>query len=145
MLRKPTRASGAAGNPNTGSEHMATDKRAQFSGQRYVNLETFRRSGQGVRTPLWFVERDGCLYMRTPAASAKIKRIRSNPRVRVVPSDVRGRPIGEWIAGEARLIPAGETEWVNHLVKRKYGLLKRLIDLRSRLKGTEYVVIAVHL
>ena len=84
------------------------------------------------------------LYMRTPAQSAKVKRIRNNPHVRLVPSDVRGKPIGEWVDGEARLIEAAEAEWVNQLVKRKYGLFKRLIDIRSRLKGTQYVVIAVH-
>jgi PPOX class probable F420-dependent enzyme len=120
------------------------DKLERFSRQRYVNLETYRKSGQGVRTPLWFVEDSGVLYMRTPAQSAKVKRIRNNPHVRLVPSDVRGNPKGVWIDGEARLIEAAEAEWVNQLVKRKYGLFKRLIDIRSRLKGTQYVVIAVH-
>jgi PPOX class probable F420-dependent enzyme len=124
---------------------MSDDRLAQFSAQRYVNLETYRKSGQGVRTPLWFIEQQGVLYMRTPAQSAKVKRIRNNPHVRLVASDVRGNPKGEWIDGEARLIPAEETERVNQLVKRKYGLLKRLIDIRSRLKGTKYMVIAVHL
>jgi PPOX class probable F420-dependent enzyme len=121
------------------------DKLERFSRQRYVNLESFRKNGQGIRTPLWFVEAQGVLYMRTPAQSAKVKRIRNNPRVRIVPSDMRGNPNGEWINGEARLIPAEETERVNQLVKRKYGLLKRLIDIRSWLKGTKYMVIAVHL
>ena len=124
---------------------MTEVKLAQFSKQQYVNLETYRKSGHAVRTPLWFIEAQGVLYMRTPAASAKVRRIRHNPHVRVVPSDVRGNPVGQWVEGEARLIPAEEAEWVNHLVKHKYGLLKRLIDIRSRLKGTEYVVIAVHL
>ena len=123
---------------------MSDDRLAQFSAQRYVNLETYRKSGQGVRTPLWFIEQQGVLYMRTPAQSAKVKRIRNNPHVRIVPSDVRGNPIGEWIEGKARLIATDDAEWVNQLVKRKYGLVKRLIDLRSRFKGTEYVVIAVH-
>lgn len=116
---------------------------AQFSKQKYVSLETFKKSGQGVRTPLWFVEDQGVLYMRTPAASAKVKRIRNNPHVRVVPSDVRGNPLGVWLDGKAQLIDADEAKWVNDLIKRKYGLLKRLIDLRSRLKGTKAVVIAV--
>jgi PPOX class probable F420-dependent enzyme len=117
---------------------------AQFSAQRYVNLETYRKSGQGVRTPLWFIEQRGVLYMRTPAQSAKVKRIRNNPRVRIVPSDLRGNPKGVWVDGNAQLIDATDAEWVNQRVKRKYGLLKRLIDLRSKLKGTQYVVIAVH-
>ena len=123
---------------------MTRDTLARFANQRYVNLESFRKNGQGIRTPLWFVEAQGVLYMRTPAQSAKVKRIRNNPRVRIVPSDVRGNPTGEWVDGEAQLIPAAEAEWVNQLVKRKYGLFKRLIDIRSRLKGTQYVVIAVH-
>lgn len=25
-----------------------------FAGQRYLNLDTFRKSGQGVKTPVWF-------------------------------------------------------------------------------------------
>ena len=127
-----------------GGLKMSDDRLAQFSAQRYVNLETYRKSGQGVRTPLWFIEQQGVLYMRTPAQSAKVKRIRNNPHVRIVPSDVRGNPIGEWIEGKAQLIATDDAEWVNQLVKRKYGLFKRLIDIRSRLKGTQYVVIAVH-
>jgi hypothetical protein len=123
---------------------MTTNAPSRFTNQRYVNLESFRKSGQGVRTPLWFVEFHGILYMRTPAASAKVTRIRNNPRVRIVPCDVRGNPKADWIDGEARIVPAEEAEWVNQLVKAKYGLFKRLIDLRSRLKGTAYVVIAVH-
>ena len=122
---------------------MSDDKLAQFAKQKYINLETYRKSGQAVRTPLWFVEADGVLYMRTPAASAKVRRIRNNPHVRLVPSDVRGNALGVWQDGEARLIDAENAEWVNDLIKRKYGLLKRLIDLRSRLKGTKAVVIAV--
>ena len=123
---------------------MIEDTLAQFRAQRYVNLETYRKSGQGVRTPLWFVEHRGVLYMRTPALSAKVKRIRNNPHIRIVPSDLRGNPKGAWIDGEAKLIEGAEAEWVNQLVRRKYGLLKRLIDLRSRLKGTQAMVIAVH-
>jgi PPOX class probable F420-dependent enzyme len=123
---------------------MTRDTLARFANQRYVNLESFKKNGQGIRTPLWFVEAQGVLYMRTPAQSAKVKRIRNNPHVRLIPSDVRGNPKGVWIDGEARLIEAAEAEWVNQLVKRKYGLFKWLIDIRSRLKGTQYVVIAVH-
>ncbi len=119
------------------------DKLAQFSKQKYVNVETFKKSGQVVRTPLWFVEENGVLYVRPPAASAKVRRIRNNQHVRVVPSDVRGNPHGVWLDGEARLIDAENAEWVNDLIKRKYGLLKRLIDIRSRLRGTKAVVIAV--
>ncbi len=32
---------------------------AQFDGQNYISLETFRKSGLGVKTPVWFVLHDG--------------------------------------------------------------------------------------
>jgi PPOX class probable F420-dependent enzyme len=74
-----------------------------FSGHRYLNIETYRKSGVAVRTPVWFAEKDGQLYLYTLADSGKVKRIRKNPRVRVAPSDIKGNPLGEWREGEARI------------------------------------------
>ncbi|MCI0397730.1 MAG: PPOX class F420-dependent oxidoreductase [Chloroflexi bacterium] len=116
---------------------------AQFSGSFFATLETYRRDGTAVRTPLFFVERDEVLYLRSAAQTHKVRRIARDPRVRIVPSAWRGRPLGVWLEGEARLYDAGELPWVNELVKQKYGLAKRLIDLRSRLRGYRFVVIAV--
>jgi PPOX class probable F420-dependent enzyme len=126
---------------------MNPDKAALFAHYTYVNLETFKKDGSGVKTPLFFVEHEGVLYMRTPRYTGKIKRIRRNPRVRIAPSDRRGEAQGEWMDGQAEIHEATEMQWVNDLVKRKYGLAKRLIDLRNKLLGREgmFVVIAVRL
>src|SRR5438094_7404776 len=35
-------------------ESMIRDAVAQFAGAKYLNLETFRKTGVGVRTPVWF-------------------------------------------------------------------------------------------
>ena len=101
----------------------------QFSRQKYLNLETFRKSGEGVRTPVWFWEDGGVLYVRTVDGSGKIKRARRNPQVRVAPCKVEGTPVGEWVAGEACLVDAAEAERVNRGLKKKYGLMKTLFDL----------------
>lgn len=114
-----------------------------FRGGKYLNLESYRRSGQPVRTPLWFVERDGRLYVRTPDDAAKIKRIRSNPRVRVVVSDFRGHPQGDWIDASARVAEGAEADQANRLLARKYGLLKQIIDLGTWLRRRGHVVIAL--
>ena len=37
----------------------------RFRDRKYLNLETYRRDGEGVRTPLWFVEVGGLLYAET--------------------------------------------------------------------------------
>ena len=42
-----------------------TDKLNQFAGQRYISLETYRRNGTPVRTPVWFVEHNGQLMFYT--------------------------------------------------------------------------------
>jgi hypothetical protein len=56
---------------------------AQFAGQQYLNLETYRKTGQAMPTPVWFLEDNGTLYVRTVANSGQVKRIRNNSRVRV--------------------------------------------------------------
>jgi PPOX class probable F420-dependent enzyme len=117
----------------------------QFKDHKFINLETFKKDGSSVKTPLWFVQHEGVLYMRTPMTTWKVKRIRNNPQVRVAPSDAAGNDKGEWLPGRAEVHPAEEMAWVNDLVIRKYGLLKRVMDWRNRLLGRagNFAVIAV--
>ena len=124
---------------------MSAEKLAQFSNRKYLNLVTYRRSGAAVPTPLWFVEEGGVLYVRTSARSGKVKRLRNNPRVRVVPSVGRVNSKGEWIDGRARVVVDGaQAQRVNRLVHRKYGWRKKLIELRYKLNPQKRVTIAVH-
>ena len=58
----------------------------QFEKQQYLNIETFRKNGQGVKTPVWFVEDGETLLVWTEAGSGKARRIRSDSTVRVAPS-----------------------------------------------------------
>lgn len=101
----------------------------QFTRQQYLNLETFRKNGEGVRTPVWFWEDGGVLYVRTIDGSGKVKRARRNPQVRVVPCKVDGTPLGTWVPAEAHFVEESEAERVNRGLKKKYGLMKTLFDL----------------
>ena len=124
---------------------MSAEKLAQFSNRKYLNLVTYRRSGAAVPTPVWFVEEGGVLCVRTPARSGKVKRLRNDPRVRVVPSDGRGNPKGAWVDGRARVVVDGaQAQRVNRLVHRKYGWRKKLIELRYKLNPEKRVTIAVY-
>jgi hypothetical protein len=69
---------------------MHTMRSMSFNGQQFLNLETRRKSGVKVQSPVWFVEDDGVLYIRTQSNSGKVKRIRNNARVRVAACDARG-------------------------------------------------------
>ena len=63
---------------------------SQFENQRFIALETYRKNGTPVITPLGFVQDGATLYVRTTADSGKVKRIRNNSRVRVVPGTAYG-------------------------------------------------------
>jgi hypothetical protein len=120
-------------------------KSLEWTSARFVNLETYRRSGVAVRTPLWFVAQEGNLYMRTSVDSAKVKRLRHTPQVRVAPCDGRGRVLGTWQTGQAQLMEPQALPWLQPLIVKKYGWLKRLMDWRSQLLRARFVVIAVQL
>jgi PPOX class probable F420-dependent enzyme len=123
-----------------------TDKFSGFDKKKYLSLESFRKTGDPVRTPVWFAEHDGKLYIYSLADAGKVKRIRNNPRVRVAPCDVRGGNIGEWVEATARIEDPGGEKLGMSVLTKKYGLMKRLGDLFSgRLLGRKRVVISISL
>ena len=56
------------------------DAIGQFANAKYLNLETFRKTGVGVRTPVWFAQEADTFYVYTLPDAGKAKRIRNNPR-----------------------------------------------------------------
>ena len=116
-----------------------------FDGKRYLNLETYRQSGRGVRTPVWFAAAPveaGCpkLYVYSTAASGKAKRIRRTGVVKIAPCDARGQVTGSWIAAHATIVGADEFERGMRLLNRKYWPWKQILNLFGR---HERVVIAI--
>ncbi|HSE38460.1 MAG TPA: PPOX class F420-dependent oxidoreductase, partial [Blastocatellia bacterium] len=83
---------------------MSYEKISQFAGEKYLNVETYRKTGVAVATPVWFAEEAGILYIYSLANAGKVKRIRNNPRVRIIPCDMRGKPKGEWVEARARVL-----------------------------------------
>lgn len=119
------------------------DALAQFANARYISLETFRKTGVGVRTPVWFAQNGNLFYVYTLPDSGKVKRIRNNPKVRAAPSNMRGDLRGAWIDGRARLCANDEAAHGQELLVRKYGWLKRTGDFFSRLRGRTQIVLAI--
>ncbi|MCX8062594.1 MAG: PPOX class F420-dependent oxidoreductase [Anaerolineales bacterium] len=109
----------------------------QFANQKYLNLETYRRDGSGVRTPVWFVEHAGKFYVRTGAKSGKAKRIRNFPNVQLAPCKAQGEVIGNWVKGTARLVDSKTADFINRLFAQKYGLQKVFFDVVGRLQKFE--------
>jgi len=94
--------------------HKATkmepsDTVKQFSGRRYINLESYKKNGDPKQTPVQSIEAAGVVYFRTDSKTWKVKRIRRNPHVRIVPSDRNGKPTGVWVEGEAHVLEERKT------------------------------------
>lgn len=110
---------------------------ADLGDARYIALETFRHSGQGVVTPVWVAGKNGKLYVITEADSWKVKRIRANSRVRLAPSDSRGNPTGDGLEGIATTLPQEDDEEPRRMIERKYGIQYKLFALMYKIKRTE--------
>src|SRR5271165_2760176 len=100
----------------------------QFANVRYLNLETFRKPGVGVRTPVWFAQEGTVFYVYTLPDAGKAKRVRNNPKVRVAPCDMRGNLRGAWVDGRARICESSEAAHGQELLRRKYGWMKIIGD-----------------
>ncbi|WP_322792982.1 PPOX class F420-dependent oxidoreductase [Bellilinea sp.] len=103
---------------------------------QFINLTTFRKNGQAVATPVWFVWHEERVYVFTQEQSGKAKRIRANGRAIIAPSDVRGNPLGEFVPARGRVLRDEEKiKQVNRLFDGKYGIQRKLIGLMSRFRG----------
>ncbi|CAN5198105.1 hypothetical protein BH24ACT19_BH24ACT19_11070 [soil metagenome] len=100
-----------------------------LEGHRYVNLTTFRKSGEAVPTTVWFALMDGRVYVTTPPSSGKMKRIRNDPRVLLTPSNAWGRVRGETVEGIARPVVEEETGRAERVLREKYRLGLGLLHL----------------
>lgn len=121
---------------------------SHLTGEKYISLETYRKDGQGVRTPVWFVEEDNgeggsVVYVRTSDDTGKYKRVRNNPSVQIAPCDMRGGVKGKWVKGKARIVSEEEKLRAFKMLEKKYGMIYKMT--RMFLSGKNYVVIAIHI
>jgi len=118
--------------------------RDEISSEKYINLETFRKNGEAVHTPVWFVTDGEQIYVRTVADSGKVKRIRRNSRIHVAPCKMDGTLTGEWKPAVAVEIRDGDVEKkVDRLLDQKYGLVKKLFSLGDLFKKQPMTVLEI--
>ncbi len=116
-----------------------------FAGERYLNLETYRRTGAAVATPVWFAQDGARLYVYSLAEAGKVKRIRNNAAVRIAPCDIRGRLRGGWMAARAVIVDGDEAARGHRLLDEKYGWQKRIGNITSRLLKRRHAVISIEI
>ena len=103
--------------------------------EQFISLTTFRRTGEPVSTPVWVAPDGAALLVTTQLSTGKVKRLRNNSKVRIVPSGMRGEPKGKWLDGKAIFATQEELERALKQRNKKYGFKARLSGLFSRTKG----------
>lgn len=115
-----------------------------FLEQKYINLETYRKSGNAVRTPVWFVIFDDLIYIVTREKTGKVKRIKNNLNVKIVPCMFSGKPRGEWVAGKANFVENEVAQKAIQFRQKKYGILAKFSNFFTSRKG-KLVVLSIRL
>lgn len=116
-----------------------------------MNLETFKKSGQGVKTPVWFAadpsakldSNDAKLYVYTVGVSGKVKRIRNNVNVNIAPCNASGGIRGEWVPARAEIVSGAEAEHGMLLLNKKYLPWKQLLDFFASFRKRERTVFVI--
>jgi PPOX class probable F420-dependent enzyme len=116
----------------------------QFKDKQYISLETYRKNGQPVVTPVWFVMDGNFIDIVTRSKTGKVKRVRNNPKVRVVISDFKGKPKGSWHEGTAQFLSEEESTLAVKRRDKKYGIKAKLASLFTSRNGN-FVAIRVTL
>jgi PPOX class probable F420-dependent enzyme len=116
----------------------------QFKRQKYLNLETFRRNGESMKTPVWFVQDGEMIYIRTVDGSGKVKRIRNNGNVNIAPCAVDGKLLGDWVPVHACQVHDPQIDRkVGLLIRKKYGLIGIILALRSTFHQNKYAILEI--
>ncbi|CRZ15786.1 PPOX class F420-dependent oxidoreductase [Mycolicibacterium neworleansense] len=127
--------------PATGSDFTG------FENYRQIVLVTFKKSGEAVPSPINHGVADGKLYVRTDASTGKVKRIRNDPNVLVVASNLRGKPSGPVVAGVARILPETEHAHADAVIAANWSapmkLFERGLDYGSQTMGVPMAFIEI--
>ncbi len=111
-----------------------------FKDKEFLSLETFRKNGIGVKTPIWFAQEGDKMYLWTRGDSGKVKRIHNNARVNIAPCTRFGEVTGEWIEAQASVDDSdAAVQKVVALLRQKlgfgftlFGMIEGLIERRKK-------------
>lgn len=114
----------------------------ELHGKKYISLETMKKNGMPVRTPVWFVISKELVYVITRKNTGKVKRVKNYQDVRIAPCNFSGKIEGNLVSGKAKFVEGDEFQKAIKLRNKKYGLMAKLAGFLSASKG-ELVVFSI--
>jgi PPOX class probable F420-dependent enzyme len=108
---------------------------AEVSKAKYVLLTTFTKDGRPKPTPIWAAPDGDRLLVITEKDAWKVKRIRNTSRVTLAPCDMKGNVKGEAVEAVATILDPSQTEMVYQAIGKRYGIVGKVFNLFSKLRG----------
>ncbi len=118
-------------------------------GGRFITLTTYRKSGQPVPTPMWFVAEGQRVWLWTRVDSGKVRRLRNNAAVIIASSDAKGHLTGPVLRGRAQVLGAA-VPVAKRGFREKYGVVTTIWRAGSALarrlgRGHEWSYLEIEL
>ena len=111
--------------------------------ETFINLTTFKSTGEEKSTPVWFTSDNQKIFVFTDLSSYKVKRIKNNPAALLAPSKYDGSETGPRLKGSARIVSIEESPSVIAGFKKKYGLQFWFFNLMGKIRGAENTYIEI--
>jgi hypothetical protein len=118
-------------------------ERVALADARFIDLVTFRRTGEPVGTPVLFVMDGDRLLVRTAHHAGKLKRLAHTAEVELAPSDSRGRRIGPAVRGRASVLGPEAVRPALARLHARYRIAGPLFTAIRRLRGQRDVIIEI--
>ncbi len=113
-----------------------------FEKAKYINVQTFKKNGQPISTPVWFIIKDNKIFFRTSKNSGKIKRIRINNNIKFALCDIKGKIKGEWFDGIAK-IENDSNNVILSLINKKYGISSQFLKIFYKIKKIDIAILSI--
>jgi PPOX class probable F420-dependent enzyme len=109
----------------------------RFATEKVVQLQTRKRDGTWVDTPVNLVVDGDRGYFRTPSRASKNKRLRNFPEVRIRPCTWAGKTTGPPATATARLLSGDESRMAGELIDKKFQVVQHVgVHLAHKLMRT---------
>ena len=107
----------------------------EIESEKYISVETYRKNGDPVRTPVWFTIKDNQIFVVTRDQTGKVKRLKNNTQVKIAICTIKGEIKGKWVSGVAEILDDEKTKDAVKRRDKKYGFFSKMARFLTKSKG----------
>ena len=107
----------------------------EIESEKYISVETYRKNGDSVKTPVWFTIKDNQIFVVTRDQTGKVKRLKNNSQVKIATCTIKGDIKGKWISGTAEILDEEKTKDAVKRRDKKYGFFSKMARFLTKNKG----------